>query len=120
MRGDDIFFFNKYGLKGVYVLLRRKYTCQKCGRKGQKKTVPWYESKDMENIAKVIAANTGKKINEVTEAMLERTTLNPEKAKKWGLVHEIKSELFASGQLHTFGESNKYFRTPQQGKKSKF
>lgn len=52
---------------------------------------------DMENIAKVIAANTGKKINEVTDAMLDRTTLNPEEAKKWGLVHEIKSELFELG-----------------------
>jgi len=52
---------------------------------------------DMENIAKVIAANTGKTVEEVNEAMLERTTLNPEKAKAWGLVHEIKTELFESG-----------------------
>jgi hypothetical protein len=29
--------------------------------------------------------------------MLERTTLNPEEAKAWGLVHEIKSELFEAG-----------------------
>ncbi len=52
---------------------------------------------DMENIAKVIAANTGKTIKEVTEAMLERTTLNPEEAKAWGLVHDIKVELFEAG-----------------------
>ena len=52
---------------------------------------------DIENIAKVIAANTGKSVKEVTNAMLERTTLNPEKARAWGLVHEIKSELFEAG-----------------------
>jgi len=49
---------------------------------------------DLENIAKVIAANTGKTVQEVTNAMLERITLNPDEAKKWGLVHEIQSKLF--------------------------
>ena len=29
--------------------------------------------------------------------MLDRTTLNPEEAKDWGLVHEIKPELFEEG-----------------------
>jgi ATP-dependent Clp protease protease subunit len=52
---------------------------------------------DIENIAKVVAANTGKSVQDVTNAMLDRTTLNPEEAKAWGLVHEIKSELFPSG-----------------------
>ena len=52
---------------------------------------------DIENIAKVIAANTGKTVQDVTDAMLERTTLNPDEAKAWGLVHEIKSELFETG-----------------------
>jgi ATP-dependent protease ClpP protease subunit len=52
---------------------------------------------DIENIAKVIAANTGKNVQEVTKAMHERTTLNPEEAKSWGLVHEIKSGLFEAG-----------------------
>jgi len=52
---------------------------------------------DMENIAKVIAENTGKSVKDVTDAMLERTTLNPDEAKTWGLVHEIKSELFEAG-----------------------
>ena len=52
---------------------------------------------DMQNIARVIAANTGKSESEVKTAMLERTTLNPEEAKAWGLVDEIKSELFESG-----------------------
>lgn len=52
---------------------------------------------DMENIAKVIAANTGKSVKDVTDAMLDRITLNPEEAQSWGLVHEIKSELFEAG-----------------------
>jgi len=52
---------------------------------------------DIENIAKVIAANTGKSVKDVTNAMLERTTLNPEEARSWGLVHEIKSQLFEAG-----------------------
>lgn len=52
---------------------------------------------DMENIAKVVAANTGKSVQDVVKAMLDRTTLNPDEAKAWGLVHEIKSELFESG-----------------------
>ena len=52
---------------------------------------------DIENIAKVIAANTGKSVQDVTSSMLERITLNPDEAKEWGLVHEIKSELFEAG-----------------------
>ncbi|MBA7589756.1 hypothetical protein ES708_31845 [subsurface metagenome] len=52
---------------------------------------------DIENISKVIAENTGKSVEDVTNAMLERTTLNPDEAKSWGLVHEIKSDLFEIG-----------------------
>jgi len=52
---------------------------------------------DMENIAKVIATTTGRTVQDVTNAMLERTTLNPDEAKSWGLVDEIKSELFEAG-----------------------
>jgi ATP-dependent protease ClpP protease subunit len=52
---------------------------------------------DTENIAKVIAATTGKSVDEVTHAMQERTTLNPEEAQEWGLVNEIKVDLFPDG-----------------------
>lgn len=52
---------------------------------------------DIENIAKVVAANTGKTPNDIAKAMLERTTLNPDEAKSWGLVHDVKSELFELG-----------------------
>ncbi|MCM8788604.1 MAG: ATP-dependent Clp protease proteolytic subunit [Candidatus Omnitrophica bacterium] len=49
---------------------------------------------DIENIAGIISSNTRKTKQDVINAMLERTTLNPEQAKEWGLVHEIKSELY--------------------------
>ncbi len=52
---------------------------------------------DIENIAGVIAANVGKSEEEVTKAMAERTTLNPEEAVKFGLVHEITEKLFDKG-----------------------
>lgn len=52
---------------------------------------------DVDNIAKVIAENSGKDLEFVIKAMLDRTTLNPEEAKRWGLVQEIKSDLFEEG-----------------------
>jgi ATP-dependent Clp protease protease subunit len=52
---------------------------------------------DTENIAKVISATTGKSIEDVIQAMLDRATLNPEEAKAWGLIHDIQVELFPSG-----------------------
>jgi len=67
---------------------------------------------DLENIAKVIAANTGKTIEDVTKAMLERTTLNPDEAKTWGLVHEIKIELFEAGSEVI----SIHYQQPQQNK----
>jgi ATP-dependent protease ClpP protease subunit len=41
---------------------------------------------DIENIAKVISANSGKSAKDITDAMIERVTLNPEEAQSWGLV----------------------------------
>ena len=52
---------------------------------------------DVQNIAKVIAANSDKSVEEVLNAMLERTTLNPLEAEEWGLVHKIETELFPVG-----------------------
>ncbi|MCM8759319.1 MAG: ATP-dependent Clp protease proteolytic subunit [Candidatus Omnitrophica bacterium] len=52
---------------------------------------------DIENIAKIISANTNKNTDEIISAMLERTALNPQQALEWNLVHEIKSELFPYG-----------------------
>jgi ATP-dependent protease ClpP protease subunit len=52
---------------------------------------------DMDNCARVVAANTGKTARQVTAAMRSRTTLDPHDAKHWGLVHEIRQELFPAG-----------------------
>lgn len=48
---------------------------------------------DQQNIARVIADTTGKPMHKIEEDMHNRTTLNPQEAKDYGLVHEIKSEL---------------------------
>lgn len=52
---------------------------------------------DIENIAGVIAANTGRLEEKVAQDILNRTTLNPEQALEYGLVHEIKEELLPAG-----------------------
>lgn len=52
---------------------------------------------DIENIAKVISENTRKNKEEIINAMTERTTLNPEEAKEWGLVDEIETALYEKG-----------------------
>lgn len=49
---------------------------------------------DYKNIARVIADTTQKPADIVLSDMNNRTTLNPQEAKDYGLVHEIKSELF--------------------------
>jgi len=52
---------------------------------------------DMENCASVIAANTRQSKKQVLRAMLARQTLDPDTAFDWGLVHEIRQELFPEG-----------------------
>lgn len=52
---------------------------------------------DIENIAKIISANTNKNTAEIIAAMHERTALNAQQALAWNLIHEIKSELFPTG-----------------------
>jgi ATP-dependent protease ClpP protease subunit len=49
---------------------------------------------DTQNIACVISENTGKTEKEIMKAMYQGTVLNPEQAVTFGLVHEIKAELF--------------------------
>ena len=53
---------------------------------------------DSENIARIIAANSVLGVDEVEKAMFERTTLNAEQAREWGIIHDIKSELFTAGE----------------------
>ncbi|MBM3132988.1 MAG: hypothetical protein FJZ95_08165 [Chloroflexi bacterium] len=52
---------------------------------------------DMFNIARVIADTVKKDKQQILDDMLSRTTLYPEQAVQYGLVHEIRSELFESG-----------------------
>jgi len=60
---------------------------------------------DQENIARVIADTSGKPLHRVEEDMIARTTLSPQQAKDYGLVHEIQSSLFPAGaELAVIGE----------------
>jgi ATP-dependent Clp protease protease subunit len=52
---------------------------------------------DMGNIARIIADTVKKDKQQILNDMLNRTTLYPEQAIEYGLVHEIKSELFEPG-----------------------
>jgi ATP-dependent protease ClpP protease subunit len=49
---------------------------------------------DYKNIARVIADTCGRPAEKVQDEMNNRTTLDPTQGKEYGLVHEIKSELF--------------------------
>jgi len=61
---------------------------------------------DYKNIARVIADTTQKATDKVLEDMNNRTTLNPQEAKDYGLVHEIKAALFPlDGDLSVVGEN---------------
>lgn len=60
---------------------------------------------DYRNIARVISDNTQKPADKVETDMNNRITLNPQEAKDYGLVHEIKSELFPiDADLSVIGE----------------
>jgi len=48
---------------------------------------------DYTNIARVIAATTGKEEKAIVKAMNNQTSLMPEQAREYGLVHEIRSQL---------------------------
>lgn len=52
---------------------------------------------DRENIAKIIAENCKKTQKQVEHDLFEVKVLNPDEAKKYGLVHEIKAHLFFKG-----------------------
>ena len=69
---------------------------------------------DMGNIARVIADTAKKDKDRFIQDMLNRTTLYPEQAIDYGLVHEIKSELFPPGsELISIQVTPK---TPETGK----
>jgi len=49
---------------------------------------------ERETICRIIADNTGRKLEDVEQNMFTGITLTSQQAKDYGLVHEIKSELF--------------------------
>jgi len=49
---------------------------------------------DSENIAGVISSATGKTESKILDLMKQRTNLNPEEAKEFGFVQEIREALF--------------------------
>jgi ATP-dependent Clp protease protease subunit len=64
---------------------------------------------DQKNIAKVIADTTGKGIEVIEKDMHDRRTLSPTEAKEYGLVHDIKSELFPlNAEFISIGEPMQY------------
>jgi len=52
---------------------------------------------ERETICRIIADNTRKKLEDVEQDMFSGITLTAEQAKDYGLIHEIKSELFEKG-----------------------
>lgn len=52
---------------------------------------------DYNNIARVIADATGRQIEQIVDDMNNRTALDSEQAKNYGLVHTVQSELFKYG-----------------------
>lgn len=52
---------------------------------------------DRQNIASIIADNCGREIKEVDQDMLTSIVLSADEAIKYGLVHEIKRDLFPQG-----------------------
>jgi ATP-dependent protease ClpP protease subunit len=52
---------------------------------------------DTENIAATIARATGKQEEDLMAVIRRRTTLSPEEAMDFGLVHAIRKELFPRG-----------------------
>lgn len=68
---------------------------------------------DAENIAKVIADSSTKSLIDVEKDMLDRTTLNPEQAKKYGLVTKVQKELYTGGVLYAIYENGQIFQSSQ-------
>lgn len=62
---------------------------------------------DQLNISRVISDTTGKPMHKIESDMINRTTLDPQEAKDYGLVHEIKSQLIPlNADLVVIGEQS--------------
>src|SRR5690606_16146786 len=68
---------------------------------------------DAENIARVISDTTGRNLKDVENDMLERTTLSPTQAEKYGLVTDVEKNLYRGGKLYAIYEGGQVFQTSQ-------
>jgi ATP-dependent protease ClpP protease subunit len=83
----------RFVLHGVVAVFPTPMTVDEPGLQEKLKLVKQDESA----IAAVIADTLKKPLGEIRQAMLDRTVLNVEDAKKWGLVHEVRFKLFEEG-----------------------
>lgn len=68
---------------------------------------------DSENIARVIADTSGQALKKVEGDMLDRTTLNPNQAKDYGLVTKVTKDLYQGGQLYAIYENGQVVQSSQ-------
>lgn len=74
---------------------------------------------DQRNIARVMADTTGRPVESFEHDMVDRTTLNPDEAVSYGLVHEVRRELLPKGmELMAIGEPIQ--NQPYQARKVRF
>jgi ATP-dependent protease ClpP protease subunit len=74
---------------------------------------------DQRNIARVMADTTGRSVDVIEQEMIDRTTLNPEEAVAYGLVHAVKKELIPAGtEMMAIGEPIP--NQPYQARKVRF
>lgn len=74
---------------------------------------------DQRNIARVMADTTGRPVESFEHDMVDRTTLNPDEAVNYGLVHEVRRELLPKGmELLAIGEPIQ--NQPYQARKVRF
>lgn len=66
---------------------------------------------DAENIARVIADTCGRQLMDVEKDMLDRTTLTPAQAQQYGLVTEVKKDLYDGGVLYAIYENGQVFQS---------
>ena len=66
---------------------------------------------DAENIARVIADTSTRTLVQVEKDMLDRTTLTPKQAKDYGLVTDVKKDLFTGGNLYAIYENGQVFQS---------
>jgi ClpP protease-like protein len=70
---------------------------------------------DYMNVARVISATTGKKEGDVVRDMNKQTSLMPEQAKDYGLVHDVRAQLIPAraGMTIIYEDASAFSYGPQ-------